>query len=258
MTERATRRELLARYLARYLRQRAELGQRELYLESSTNAELLEGLRAPASRDMAPEPGVARVEAPAVREVVHREVPGSADRFEELRVDALGCTLCRRDRDADLLVVGEAPGYEEDRQGRPFVGPAGKLLDKMLAAIGFRRDEVFICNVLKCRPPQNRDPVADEVAACWPYLRKQVEFVAPKAICAFGRFAAQTLLATEGSLGRLRGATHEFMGIPVVVTYHPAALLRNQQWKRPAWEDLKVLRRIYDEAGGRTPGGSRG
>ncbi len=213
---------------------------------------------------------VARVEAPAVREVVHREVPGSADRFEELRVDALGCTLCRLaegrttvvfgegDRDADLLVVGEAPGYEEDRQGRPFVGPAGKLLDKMLAAIGFRRDEVFICNVLKCRPPQNRDPVADEVAACWPYLRKQVEFVAPKAICAFGRFAAQTLLATEGSLGRLRGATHEFMGIPVVVTYHPAALLRNQQWKRPAWEDLKVLRRIYDEAGGRTPGGSRG
>jgi DNA polymerase len=266
VTERATKRELLARYL----RQRVELGQRELYLESCTNAELLESLRAPAGRAVAPEPSLARVEAPAVREVVHREVPGSADRFEELRVEVLGCTLCRLaegrttvvfgegDRNADLLVVGEAPGYEEDRQGRPFVGPAGKLLDKMLAAIGFRRDEVFICNVLKCRPPQNRDPVADEVAACWPYLRKQVESVAPKAICAFGRFAAQTLLATEGSLGRLRGATHEFMGIPIVVTYHPAALLRNQQWKRPAWEDLKVLRRIYDEAGGRTPGGSRG
>jgi uracil-DNA glycosylase family 4 len=266
VTERATRRELLARYL----RQRAELGQRELYLEGCTNAELLERLRAPAPRGVAPEAEAVRVEAPAVRESVRTESASSGDRFEELRRDALGCTRCRLsegrttvvfgegDRDADLLVVGEAPGYEEDRQGRPFVGPAGKLLDKMLAAIGFRRDEVFICNVLKCRPPQNRDPVADEVAACSPYLRRQVELVAPKAICAFGRFAAQTLLASDLSLGRLRGATHEFMGIPVVVTYHPAALLRNQQWKRPTWEDLKVLRRIYDEAGGRAPGGSRG
>jgi DNA polymerase len=147
---------------------------------------------------------------------------------------------------------------EEDRSGRPFVGPAGQLLDKMLAAIGFRRGEVFICNVLKCRPPKNRDPLGDEVAACWPYLRRQVELIEPKAICAFGRFAAQTLLATESSLTRLRGTTHEFMGVPVVVTYHPAALLRNTQWKRPAWEDLKSLRRVYDEAGGRPPGGESG
>jgi DNA polymerase len=266
VTERATKRELLARYL----RQRAELGQRELYLESCTNDELLESLRAPATRGVAPKAGLVPADAPAVREAPPADAAGSGDRFDELRVEVLGCTRCRLaegrstvvfgegDRGADLLVVGEAPGYEEDRQGRPFVGPAGKLLDKMLAAIGFRREEVFICNVLKCRPPQNRDPVADEVAACWPYLRKQVELVAPKAICAFGRFAAQTLLATDASLGRLRGATHEFMGIPVVVTYHPAALLRNQQWKRPTWEDLKVLRRIYDEAGGRAPGGSRG
>ena len=162
------------------------------------------------------------------------------------------------DSQADLLVVGEAPGYEEDMSGRPFVGPAGKLLDKMLAAIGFRRDEVFICNVLKCRPPGNRDPLADEVAACRPYLRKQVELIGPRVICAFGRHAAQTLLATDQSLTRLRGATHEFMGVPVVVTYHPAALLRNQNWKRPAWEDLQALRRLYDEAGGRAPGGERG
>ena len=144
---------------------------------------------------------------------------------------------------------------EEDRSGRPFVGPAGRLLDKMLAAIGFRRDEVFICNVLKCLPPDNRDPLADEVASCRPYLRKQVELIRPKAICAFGRFAAQTLLDREVSLGRLRGSTHDFMGIPLVATYHPAALLRNTQWKRPAWEDLKLLRRTYDEAGGRPPGG---
>ncbi|HSG82708.1 MAG TPA: uracil-DNA glycosylase, partial [Gemmatimonadota bacterium] len=123
---------------------------------------------------------------------------------------------------------------------------------------GFQRAEVFICNVLKCRPPNNRDPVGDEVAACKPYLRRQVELIQPKAICAFGRFAAQTLLDSELSLGRLRGARHDFMGIPVIVTYHPAALLRNTQWKRPAWEDLKMLRRIYDEAGGRAPGGERG
>lgn len=266
MTERATARELLARYL----RQRAELGQRELYLERSTNAELLGRLRAPSARGVARETRRPAVELPAVQEAARAEAPAAADRFERLRAEILGCTRCRLaegrttvvfgegDRDADLLVVGEAPGYEEDRQGRPFVGPAGKLLDKMLAAIGFRRDEVFICNVLKCRPPENRDPVADEVAVCRPYLRQQVELVAPKAICAFGRFAAQTLLASEASLGRLRGARHEFMGIPVVVTYHPAALLRNQQWKRPAWEDLKLLRRIYDEAGGRAPVGGRG
>jgi uracil-DNA glycosylase family 4 len=271
VAEGTTRRELLARYL----RQRAELGQRELYLEGCTGAELLERLRAPAGRRGAPEAGgaeagVAPVESPAVREATASQATGSAHPFEALRGEVLSCTLCplaegrttvvfgEGDRSADLLVVGEAPGYEEDRQGRPFVGPAGKLLNKMLAAIGFRRDEVFICNVLKCWPPQNRDPVADEVAACSPYLRRQVELVAPKAICAFGRFAAQTLLASDQSLGRLRGMTHEFMGVPVVVTYHPAALLRNQQWKRPAWEDLKVLRRIYDEAGGRTPGGNRG
>jgi DNA polymerase len=159
------------------------------------------------------------------------------------------------DSSADLLVVGEAPGVEEDRTGRPFVGPAGQLLDKMLAAIGFRREEVYICNVLKCRPPSNRDPLGDEVASCRPYLRRQVELIKPKAICAFGRFAAQTLLTSEASLGRLRGGTHDFMGIPVVVTYHPAALLRNTQWKRPAWEDLQLLRRVYDEACGRPPGG---
>jgi DNA polymerase len=190
-----------------------------------------------------------------------------ADAFGALRTEALACTRCRLsdsrktvvfgegDSSADLLVVGEAPGVEEDRTGRPFVGPAGQLLDKMLAAIGFRREEVYICNVLKCRPPSNRDPLGDEVASCRPYLRRQVELIKPKAICAFGRFAAQTLLTSEASLGRLRGGTHDFMGIPVVVTYHPAALLRNTQWKRPAWEDLQLLRRVYDEAGGRPPGG---
>jgi DNA polymerase len=255
--------------LIRYLRQRLELGDRELYVESP--AKLRDGLRAFArGRSASPlelRPHETRSDP---SDSTGSAVPGSDDAFATLRAEVLGCTLCRLsegrttvvfgegDRHADLLVVGEAPGYEEDISGRPFVGPAGKLLDRMLAAIGFRRDEVFICNVLKCRPPGNRDPLADEVAACRPYLRRQVEMIAPRAICAFGRFAAQTLLQSELSLSRLRGSVHEFMRIPVVATYHPAALLRNEAWKRMAWEDLKLLRRTYDEAGGRAPGGVDG
>lgn len=260
MTEGQSPRDLLIRFL----RQRAELGHREWFLEKTAAAELLE--RASTVARGAPE-AAGRVSVPVGS--ASATSPAADDAFEELRAEVLGCTGCRLsegrttvvfgegDRYADLLVVGEAPGYEEDRSGRPFVGPAGKLLDKMLAAIDFRRDEVFICNVLKCRPPGNRDPAADEVASCRPYLRKQVEAIEPKVICAFGRFAAQALLGTDLSLGRLRGEPHRFMGIPVVATYHPAALLRNAQWKRPAWEDLKMLRRIYDEAGGRKPGGER-
>jgi uracil-DNA glycosylase family 4 len=256
--------------LARYLEQRGELGQREWFLNESTAEEFLSSLGAAVEHAVLsdrPLPnGAPPRETPASPGA--KAMPGGA--FERLRDEVLACTRCRLaegrttvvfgegDPEADLLVVGEAPGKEEDRSGRPFVGSAGQLLNKMLGAIGFRREEVFICNVLKCRPPGNRDPVVDEVAACRPYLRKQVELIQPKAICAFGRFAAQTLLATETSLGRLRGSTHDFMGVPVVVTYHPAALLRNAEWKRPAWEDLKTLRRVYDEAGGRTPGGTSG
>lgn len=267
MSERRSPQELLVRYL----RQRAELGQGEWILDGQRAEELLARLTEPESgqRDrMRVGSAQAGADAGAVAtSAVSTEVGES---FDSLRAEVLSCTRCRLaegrmtvvfgegDSRADLVVVGEAPGYEEDMSGRPFVGPAGKLLDKMLAAIGFRRDEVFICNVLKCRPPGNRDPLVDEVASCRPYLRRQVELIAPKAICALGRFAAQTLLATELSLTRLRGETHEFMGIPVVVTYHPAALLRNASWKRPAWEDLQRLRRIYDEAGGRAPGGERG
>jgi DNA polymerase len=267
VTDRETTRDLLARYLT----QRGELGQSEWFLEESTATEFLESLSTHSEQTTAPAVGSGNTSLPAARRPLEvAEVLGGAagsDAFEALRSQVLSCTLCRLsegrstvvfgegDPGADLLVVGEAPGYEEDRSGRPFVGPAGQLLDKMLAAVGFLRGEVFICNVLKCRPPKNRDPAADEVAACRPYLRRQVELIQPKAICAFGRFASQTLLTTETSLGRLRGTTHDFMGIPVVVTYHPAALLRNAQWKRPAWEDLKLLRRVYDDAGGRAPGG---
>ncbi|HEX5829615.1 MAG TPA: uracil-DNA glycosylase, partial [Gemmatimonadaceae bacterium] len=150
--------------------------------------------------------------------------------------------------DADFVCVGEAPGANEDATGRPFVGQAGQLLTKILAAINLTREEVFICNVLKHRPPANRNPEPHEVAACSPYLRRQLELIRPKVIVAFGTFAAQTLLDTKLPLGKLRGQVHEYHGVPLVVTYHPAALLRNPSWKRPTWEDVKLARRILDSA----------
>jgi uracil-DNA glycosylase family 4 len=147
---------------------------------------------------------------------------------------------------ADLMLIGEAPGREEDLQGEPFVGAAGKLLDKMLAAIKFSREDVFIANILKCRPPENRDPRPDEIETCKPYLLQQIELIQPKIILALGRISAQVLLETKSSLGQLRGRFHDWNGIKFLVTYHPAALLRYQQYKRPAWEDLKLLRKEYD------------
>jgi uracil-DNA glycosylase len=149
--------------------------------------------------------------------------------------------------DADLVFVGEAPGADEDQRGEPFVGRAGQLLTKILQAIGFEREDVFIANVLKCRPPNNRDPLPDEVAHCEPYLWKQLEIIEPKIICALGRISAQTLLKTRDSLTHLRCKVHDYHGIPMVVTYHPAALLRNPNWKRPTWDDVRRMRALYDE-----------
>lgn len=146
-------------------------------------------------------------------------------------------------REAELMVVGEGPGAEEDRRGEAFVGRAGKLLDEMLFAIGCnRRDSVFIANIVKCRPPGNRDPRPEEVAACERYLRRQIDLVHPRVIVAVGRVAAQNLLNTQQRLGALRGREHEYQGAPVIVTYHPAYLLRSPQDKRKAWEDLKRVR----------------
>jgi DNA polymerase len=149
---------------------------------------------------------------------------------------------------AQLVCVGEAPGAKEDETGRPFVGQAGQLLTKILAAIDMTREQVFICNVLKHRPPGNRNPQPEEVEACSPYLIRQLELIKPKVIVAFGTFAAQTLLQTKTPLGQLRGLVHRYHGIPLIVTYHPAALLRNPAWKRPTWEDVKLARRILDSA----------
>ncbi|MBS4027267.1 MAG: uracil-DNA glycosylase [Ignavibacteriales bacterium] len=148
---------------------------------------------------------------------------------------------------ADVMFVGEAPGADEDAQGEPFVGRAGQLLNKILESIQLKREDVYICNILKCRPPNNRDPQPSEVEQCIPYLWKQIDIVQPKVIMSLGRIAAQMLLKTTDSLTKMREQTLQYRGIPLLVTFHPAALLRNPNWKRPAWEDFKKLRRMYDE-----------
>jgi DNA polymerase len=180
--------------------------------------------------------------------------------LDEIAAKVKKCTRCslyatatkavpgEGDPNAELVCVGEAPGAKEDETGRPFVGQAGQLLTKILAAIDMTREQVFICNVLKHRPPGNRNPLPEEVEACSPYLIRQLELIKPKVIVAFGTFAAQTLLNTKTPLGQLRGLVHRYHGIPLIVTYHPAALLRNPAWKRPTWEDVKLARRILDSA----------
>jgi DNA polymerase len=148
--------------------------------------------------------------------------------------------------DARLVVVGEGPGATEDETGRPFVGRAGELLTEILAAIGLPREKVFICNVVKCRPPGNRKPQPDEIAACVPYLHRQLEVIGPRVILAMGGTAAETLLNTKQPLSQLRERVHEFRGIPLIVSYHPAALLRNPHWKKPTWDDVRIARRLLD------------
>lgn len=191
---------------------------------------------------------------PPVAEVVASDTP-----WAELEARVSSCTRCALHRgrtqtvfgvgarNAEWFVVGEAPGEEEDRRGEPFVGAAGQLLDAMLTAIELPRPTVFIANILKCRPPENRDPQAEEVAECSPYLAAQIELVQPRIILAFGRVAAQNLLGTTATLSSLRGDVHHYgpQRIPVIVTYHPAYLLRSPGEKRKAWEDLKFARRTF-------------
>ena len=145
------------------------------------------------------------------------------------------------------MLVGEAPGFHEDQQGIPFVGQAGKLLDKLLGGIGLSRADVYVANTLKCRPPGNRDPMPEEKHECEPWLFRQIELIKPAVILALGRHAARTLLRDDGSMAALRGRIHRYEGVPLVATYHPAALLRNPALKRPTWEDVQLLRKVYDE-----------
>ena len=149
------------------------------------------------------------------------------------------------DSNADIVIVGEAPGKNEDLEGEPFVGRSGKLLDKILEAVGLNRKKVFILNVVKCRPPENRDPKPKEISECEPYLKKQLELIKPKLIVALGRIAAITLLDSKDSLTNMRNKIHKYENIDLLVTYHPAALLRNPNFKKPTWEDFKIIRDRY-------------
>ncbi len=180
--------------------------------------------------------------------------PAGGDTLEKIAAEVAACAacgLCRTrtqtvfadgDPNATMMFVGEAPGADEDAQGKPFVGRAGQLLTKMIEAIDFRREEVYIANVLKCRPPGNRDPLPAEVASCEGFLKRQIALVKPLIICALGAHAAHTLLLNETPIGRLRGRIYQYEGVPLVVTYHPAFLLRSPQYKKEAWKDLQMLR----------------
>ncbi|MEJ2630983.1 MAG: uracil-DNA glycosylase [Acidihalobacter sp.] len=181
--------------------------------------------------------------------------------WSELKARVAECTLCELHagrtqtvfgvgaHDADWMIIGEGPGAEEDRQGEPFVGRAGKLLNNMLRALGLRREAVYIANIVKCRPPGNRDPKPEEAAACRPYLERQIALVKPRLILAVGRIAAQNLLDTDVAVGKLRGRAHRYgdAGIPLVVTYHPAYLLRSPEQKARAWDDLCLARALLEE-----------
>jgi uracil-DNA glycosylase family 4 len=259
--------------VARLLRQRAELGERDLVLADLTREQALAlAAAARSGRGASPvAPAVearASVEAPRARPVAAspataaRAMPVLPASYEELRQAAMTCTSCRLSGtrtqvvfsdgvpDARLVVVGEAPGANEDETGKPFVGAAGKFLDLLLMTVGLSRQEsVYICNVLKCRPPGNRNPLPDEIETCSPFLRKQIELIRPQALLAVGSFSGQLLTGRQGApLGQLRVQVHTYEGIPLVCTYHPAALLRNARWTRSFWDDLQLLRDVMDGA----------
>jgi uracil-DNA glycosylase family 4 len=237
--------------LADLLAYLGEMGYGDLYLKSSRAATA--AMQAmPAAVPVATTTTVRR---PSVPLPVQDEA-GAARSAElaALAAVAATCTRCRLSEGrqkvvfgagnpaAELMLIGEGPGAEEDRQGLPFVGAAGELLTRIIQAIEMTREEVYIANVVKCRPPGNRDPQPDEVAACRGYLEKQIALVRPRAIVALGRVAAQTLLGNDAPIGRMRGQWYQVQGIPAMVTYHPAALLRNQALKRPTWEDMQQVR----------------
>lgn len=276
------------REVARFLRQRRELGGAPVFLETLDRAgvdRLLasepagraagSGASPSRGRPVAPRSRGEAIRAATAEEGVRGGGPtpptsGSAANappdvagmdYETLEAACGSCTRCRlagtRTQvvfsdgrpDARVMVVGEAPGANEDATGLPFVGAAGRLLDLMLASVDLSRDRnVYICNTLKCRPPGNRNPQQDELDTCAPWLHRQIELVEPEVILAVGTFAGQLLTGhRDRTLGALRGDVHSYRGVPLVVTYHPAALLRNGSWTRPTWDDLQLLRQVLDE-----------
>lgn len=206
------------------------------------------------------QPSIAVDEIPEIKRTAPPVSSGdSAEELAAFHQQIKDCTKCRlhegRNKfvfgvgnpNAEVMFVGEGPGRDEDLKGEPFVGRAGQLLDRILAAIKFDRTQIYIANIVKCRPPNNRDPQPDEMETCLPYLKQQIAMINPTFICCLGRIAAQALLQTTMPLGKLRGSWHEFEGRKLIVTYHPAALLRFQQYKRGTWEDVQMLRAAYDE-----------
>lgn len=266
--------------LARFLRQRSELGVGAgLPLPSLDSGTALRHLGAFRTQGVAdhgapppssgkagpvrPAPGVPSAPSaspgspPDIAPPTETGDPRASATLDELQAICRGCVRCGLSetrtqvvfsdgaREARLMVVGEAPGQNEDESGVPFVGAAGKLLDLLLLSVGLSRSEsVYICNVIKCRPPGNRNPRPEEIAACSPFLLRQIELVRPEAILAVGTFAGRLLTGEEAALGTLRGRVHRYHDTPLVVTYHPAALLRNSGWTRATWEDLQLLRAV--------------
>ncbi len=261
--------------LARLLRQRVELGEPALFLTGlgrdealrlaadagSASARSTSSTEAPRTLDERPDDPSPTGDAASRRQGL---VPGAAlpvlpADHNALKALVTGCVRCALAKgrtqvvfndgvpNARVVVVGEAPGRNEDKTGLPFVGAAGKLLDLLLMAIDMsRRESVYICNVLKCRPPGNRNPLPEEIESCRPFLERQIEIVAPDVILAVGTFAAQWLTGSQTALGKLRGEVYSYRGVPLVCTYHPAALLRNPGWTRATWDDLQLLRQVLD------------
>jgi len=200
---------------------------------------------------------------PVSEEKAEKVITSEAPTLEEIRRELGDCKRCKLHRTrstivfgegskkAKLMFIGEGPGYDEDVQGRPFVGKAGQLLTKIIQSIHLEREEVYITNIIKCRPPQNRNPEPDEIQSCHPFLQKQIQSIRPKMICALGTFAAQTLLSTDAKITSLRGRVFELGGIKVLPTYHPAYLLRNPERKREVWEDMKQISGWMAEEDGR-------
>lgn len=243
--------------IARFFRQRRELSGREVFLDSLPATEASRLL----TRGLTPPKVLPERRASRGATSDHPDAPVTATEYRDLREEALACRRCDLSRTrqkvvfsdgnprARLMVVGEAPGAREDETGLAFVGPAGRLLDLLLASVDLSREtSVYICNVLKCRPPGNRNPLPSEIEACTPFLIRQIELIAPAALLAVGTFAAQFLTGREAPIGTLRGEVFSYQGVPLVVTYHPAALLRNGGLTRPTWDDLQILRQVMDGA----------
>ena len=243
--------------LLRYLRQQEQMFGRTLYVDHVQRPVRSLPPAEPLDEDNLPNHAEA-AQAPIVNAAP--EGYSNVTTLEQFQTEICECMKCplgatrtkfvfgSGNPNADIMVIGEAPGADEDEQGLPFVGRAGQLLTKILESIELPREEVFICNILKCRPPNNRKPLASETDQCEPYLWKQIELIQPKFILALGLTAANTLLKNKESMSQLRGKIHDYHGIRTIVTYHPAALLRNPEWKKHTWEDVKFLRQLHQQA----------